>query len=417
MCIQRINNMIDNLNQFNRSKTGVTRLAYTKEEQEAKQFFIQMCEREGMHIREDACGNVIAKRNGWDPSLPAVSCGSHLDSVIQGGKYDGTVGVVAALEVIRRLNEKEVETKHPIELICFAAEESTRFGVSTIGSKAMAGLVDEKRMSGLRDRQGVSLVEAFKACGLNAGRITECKRRKEELKAFFEVHIEQGVTLETQKKQVGIVTSIAAPTRLQVYVKGQASHSGATLMHLRKDALLGGSEIALGLENVAKAESKNGTVATVGVFDVEPGAINIVPGAVNMQIDIRGTSSQSKLNVLNELINIFSRVERNRGLSVEWKMLSVEEPVQLDEAVIKSLSDTCKELELSYILMTSGAGHDAMNMAKICPTGLIFVPSQGGVSHHPDEYTSIENIAAGVDLLESVVKKWAIEIKKNYGRI
>lgn len=409
MSVQRIEQTIEEINQFNSSHRGVTRLAYSEEEQKAKQFLIQLCEQEGLYVRTDACGNVIARREGRNSDLPAVACGSHLDSVIQGGKYDGTVGVVAALEVIRRLNEKGIATEHPIELICFTAEESARFGVSTIGSKAMAGLVEAAELSGLRDKQGVSIAEAFSACGLNIDRLAECKRGREQLKAFFEVHIEQGLTLETENRKIGIVTGIAAPTRLHVHIEGRAAHSGSTAMHLRKDALLGAAEIALALERAAKKEADNGTVATVGVLDVEPGAMNIVPGTVNMKIDIRGTSSRSKSNVLNELFKHFSRVERERSLSVKWQILSDEEPVQLDDEVIKNLADMSKDLQLSYRQMPSGAGHDAMNMARICPTGLIFIPSVGGVSHHPDEYTSIADIAAGIDLLEMAIRKWAVE--------
>jgi hydantoinase/carbamoylase family amidase len=405
--LMRLTTTLNEINKFGSSDKGLMRLAYTKEERKAVEYFTDLCIKEGLQVRIDSCGNLIARREGRNPDLPAVACGSHLDTVIQGGKYDGAIGVVAALEVVRSLNDKGIVTEHPIEIICFACEESSRFGVSTIGSKVMVGDLKKESVAELKDKNGISIREAFIDCSLDLEDWMNCARQKGELKTFLELHIEQGPVLEAENKQIGVVYSIAAPTRLLVHVQGKGSHTGTTPMNLRKDALLGAAEIALDLEFAAQSESMNGTVATVGVCEVKPGAINVIPDSAQLKIDIRGTSAESKSVVLQKLMDSFERLKQKRGLEITWSLLSDERPIQLDAEVIHSLSTTCDKLGISYIQMASGAGHDAMNMAKICPTGMIFVPSRDGLSHHPDEYTSMEQFGVGAALLEEEMMKWA----------
>lgn len=385
----------------------MSRLAYTRELQEANCYFIERCTQLGMSVRIDAAGNLIARREGRFPELPAVACGSHLDTVYQGGRYDGTLGVAAAIEAVNSLHDKGIATKHPIEIISFACEESSRFGVSTIGSKAMTGRLDQESVARLKDRDGISVPRAFADNGLDFERIGLAARKSEELKVFLELHIEQGPVLENGKVQIGVVSGIASPTRLEVTVQGKASHSGTTPMNLRRDALLGAAEIALEVERAAAGESVHGTVATVGVCEVSPGAMNVVPGAASLMIDVRGTETRSKQAVIGRIYRIFSDLERRRGLTIEPRMLSDETPVHLAPEVIRSLCESCGRLGYSWKPMTSGAGHDAMNMAALCPTGLIFVPSRDGLSHHADEYTAPDELGVGAELLELELLKWA----------
>jgi hydantoinase/carbamoylase family amidase len=408
MNLKRLEQTIRVLNQFGSSDKGINRLAYTPAERQAVRALAEMCTEAGMTVRIDSAGNLIARREGSDPNLPAVACGSHLDSVIDGGQYDGVIGVAAALEAVRTLNDEGIATRHPIEIICFACEESSRFGVSTIGSKAMTGALNIESVKGLRDRDGILFCDALSECFLNFQRIGEAVRSKEELKVFLELHIEQGPVLEKAGKPIGIVYGIAAPTRLQARVQGKASHSGTTPMDQRHDAFLGAAEIGLALEEAALAERAHGTVATVGVCTVKPGAMNVIPDAAELKIDIRGTDTASKITVLKKLFVAFSQIEKKRGLTIEWSLLSDEQPVQLDSTVIRSLQDSCRKLGIAFVNMSSGAGHDAMNMARLCPTGLIFVPSRDGLSHHRDEYTATEQIGVGALLLETEIKKWAI---------
>lgn len=407
MNLKRLEQTWRELNQIGYSDKGVMRLAYSSQERQAVRRLAVMCEERGMSVRMDASGNLIARREGLEPHLPAVASGSHLDAVIDGGSYDGIIGVAAALEAVCSLDDQGIVTRHPIEIICFACEESSRFGVSTVGSKAMIGDLDEDAVAGLRDSNGKTFRDALSECSLNGWQLTEAARAAEEVKVFLEMHIEQGPVLENAEKQVGIVYGIAAPTRLQVRIQGKASHTGTTPMNQRQDAFLAAAEIGLLLEEAALAELGYGTVGTVGVCTVKPGAMNVVPDAAELKIDIRGTDVSSKATVLKKLFAGFHRVEVKRGVTVEWNMLSDEQPVLLSEDVIRSLEETCRTLDISYLKMPSGAGHDAMNMARRWPTGLIFVPSKDGVSHHRDEYTPWEQIGVGAMLLEEEIKKWA----------
>lgn len=405
--MERLEQTLADVNQFGFTEEGINRLAYTESEQQAVKYMVKLFEAEGMDVKIDAVGNVIARREGTDPNLPAVVTGSHIDTVYNGGKYDGTLGVVAGLEVIRSLNEQKIETKHPIEVIIFACEESARFGASTIGSMAMIGQFNEEYLT-LVDVDGISLQTAMENCGLDVKHIGQASRKKEEIKVFYELHIEQGPVLENENKQIGIATGIAAPTRYHLEIYGEAAHSGTTPMVLRKDALLGAAEIALSLEDAAHHEKAHETVATIGTCEVIAGAMNVVPGKVELAVDIRSISKQSKENVVAVLKETMKEVERKRSLKIDVMELCDDQPIQLNQDIVQSLVESCETLDLTYHKLPSGAGHDAMMMAKVFPTGLIFVPSKDGLSHNKEEFTPIEQIVAGVTLLQEAMLKEAI---------
>lgn len=401
--IQRYESLFNKINQYNAGEKGITRIAYTNVEQTCVHAFMRMCKAAGMTIRLDQCGNVIARREGRVKGLPPVLVGSHLDTVYQGGKYDGVVGVIAALEVVNRLNEQGIETDHPIEVIAFACEESARFGVSTLGSKAMTGSFDKEKLRHLKDRDGITLEDAFSLCALDLDAVEEASRVDETLKAFIELHVEQGPILQNNEKKIGIVTGIAAPIRIALRVIGKSSHSGTTPMDMRKDALLGASELVLALEQIALAEKRFGTVATVGVLTIESSAMNVIPGEVELKVDIRSTSIESRQRVIDELRETIQEVTTKRSLEIEWQELNAEHPVLLSQEIGEVIQQACEQRELSYQWMASGAGHDAMNMSRVCPTGLIFIPSVDGLSHHPDEFTELDDILLGIDVLEDVI--------------
>ncbi|XRD26294.1 Zn-dependent hydrolase [Lysinibacillus fusiformis] len=407
---ERYQQLLNKMNQYNSGEKGITRVAYTNEEQACLHAFIRLCKDEHLQIHIDPCGNLIARREGKVPGLQPVVMGSHLDTVYQGGKYDGVVGVTGALEVIKRFNEKSIVTKHPIEIIAFACEESSRFGVSTVGSKAMAGLIDKEKYRHLIDRDGISIEEAFAHCGLDFSSVDQANRAGEGFHAFFELHIEQGPMLINYEKKIGIVTGVAAPVRLLMTLNGRASHSGTTPMNMRKDALLGASELALELEKAAIAEQEFGTVATVGILDVVAGSMNVVPGQVELTVDIRSSSVQSRDRVLQHFYTAIANVQQKRLLAIDYKVISSEEPVLLSPSLMKGLESICIEKNLSYQYMQSGAGHDSMNMTRLGPVGLIFIPSVDGLSHHPDEHTDLEDILFGIDVLEEAVLRSAIVI-------
>lgn len=405
---ERIQSTLDQFNVIGPTEQGIQRLAYTKEERHAHELLMELCSQEGMDVRVDEAGNIIARRAGRLPNAPAVAVGSHLDTVYTGGKFDGTAGVVAGLELIRRLNEKDAISDNPIELICFAAEESSRFGMSTIGSKAMTGKLTKETLAKLKDKNGIMFTDALKIAGLIKRNFLEARRGKSELSAFFELHIEQGLELEQRNKQIAIATGIAAPTRLSVVVQGRAAHSGSTSMEMRKDALVAAAQLVLEIEKAAKKEKKYKTVATVGVFDVSPGAMNVVPGMVQFKVDIRGLDNDSKQRVIKEFERECRVLQKQSDIKIHTEVMSKEEPVHLDKGIQEQLKLACRDKNVEPLLIPSGAGHDAMNMAALCPTGLIFIPSYKGISHNPEEYSETDDLVTGVDVLEAAVTRLAI---------
>lgn len=378
---------------------GVTRLAFSPQEAELHRIVGSKLRELGGEVRRDAVGNLIARWPGQDDSLPPVACGSHLDSVPQGGRFDGVAGVVAALAAIRAIRERGIVTRHPLEVIAFVSEESSRFGVATLGSKIMAGLIDPEQYLDLKDAAGITLREALESSGADLAALKGAARRPGELKAFLELHIEQGRVLEERGKKIGIVTAIAAPTRWQITIEGRADHSGATPMGLRRDALAAAAELILAVEQWGRQEAAHQSVATVGVLTVEPGAMNVIPGRVKLGVDIRGIAADSIQRVVEGISRALKEICQRREVSAQVQELSAEKPVPLNPSVTGCIEAVCRELSLPYLFMPSGAGHDAMNMARIAPTGLIFIPCEGGISHNPREKAAVEDIALGAEVL------------------
>lgn len=400
--MSRLKKMFNHLSSYGQQETGINRIAYSKEEQDALAYLIAIAEENGFLTRKDAVGNLIITRLGTDPSLAVIATGSHIDSVYEAGKYDGLVGVISGLEIFLRLNDKQIKTKRSLELIVFACEESARFGVATIGSKVMTGHFKPNILK-LKDKDGVTLKDALIQWGYEPEKLNSAVRKKNEVDYFIELHTEQGPVLERENKEIGLVTGIAAPTRFQVCLKGEASHSGATPMSYRKDALVGASEIILELEKLAYQEVKYKTVATCGVLEIKSGAMNVVPGEVIFQIDIRSINYPSKKRVVDQFTSLVNHVSTKRHLQAEIKLLSDEKPVLLDKPLIKKLEKICLKHKVEFTHLPSGAGHDAMNMSRICKTGMLFIPSKEGISHNPKEYTSFEAIERGVSLLEEII--------------
>ncbi|MCO7127131.1 Zn-dependent hydrolase [Sporolactobacillus shoreicorticis] len=405
---RRFKQTMNEIGRIGGTDRGMKRLAYSREERQATDYFITQCKAAGLSVRIDAAGNVIARRPGTCPELPAVGIGSHLDTVYEGGKYDGTIGVLAALEIVRDLNDRHIRTKHSIDLFAFACEESARFGFSQIGSKAMAGLIKQKDIASLTDKEGQNIQSVFADRGLEFSRLEEARLPKHALAAFMEMHIEQGPILEAKNTPIGVVRGIAAPTRFNICVKGHAAHSGSTPMNQRQDALIGAAEITIELEKEARREMEHGTVATVGDIEIVPGAMNVVPGETHLKVDIRGISRASKDRVVEFLYTFLDHLRATRHLEIGCTLLSDEIPVRMNADIIASIEKVCRWKKIKFIRMPSGAGHDTMNMAALCPVGMIFVPSIGGISHHPDEHTDLHDIMTGIEVLEAAVLERAV---------
>lgn len=395
---------LDKLAEFNSGKQGVTRLAYSKEDVEAKEYFISLMKDVGLDVRIDDFGNIIGRLAGKDNTLPVVATGSHLDTVPEGGKYDGMLGVVGGLAAIKKIKDKG-EVRHPLELIIFANEESSRFGYATMGSKVIIGKGNKNWLKAT-DKDGINFAEALEKLNFKLD-IKKSIIPPEKFKGFVELHIEQGPVLDREDITIGIVETIAAPTRLKVNIEGQAGHSGATPMVGRRDALVSAAMIVLAVQEIATEHADYGTVGTVGVLNVSPGATNVIPGFVEMGIDIRGVNQESIIEALQELKDAISTIAETQDTPILMSVLASDKPVALNKDIQAIIEKTCEKLNVTYKRMPSGAGHDAMNMASITPSAMIFIPCKEGISHNPEEFAETDDIMQGIDVLTDVLYQMA----------
>jgi hydantoinase/carbamoylase family amidase len=387
--------------------TAVTRLAFTEEDEAAHAFILERMAELGLRTRIDAFGNVFGRREGTDPDAPVVLTGSHLDGPPDGGMFDGTVGVVCALEGVRLLNERGVQTVHPIEVAAIRCEHLDRFGLSCLGSRAMAGKLVDEDLDQLRDVQdGQTLRDALGTAGHLRGPLASV-RRGHDLKAFVELHIEQGRVLEDRGERLGVVTSIPGPTRFQVRLRGSADHSGGTPMALRRDALCGAADVVLALERGAQATATS--VGTVGILTARPGAVHTIPGEVELFVDIRGVDIAEKDRLVASFQDEMRAIASRRGLKLESHCSVDELPVPCSPAVRTAIASALDNARLEFIEMASGGGHDAQHMAKITDAGMIFVPSIAGISHTPEERTAWEDLALGTEALAASVERLATQ--------
>ena len=381
---------------------AVTRLVFSIKELRSRQLLIHLMRQAGLKIRIDVIGNITGRFEGTNPRAPAVLAGSHLDTVIHGGKYDGPVGVIGALEAIRTISENQITVQSPLEVVCFVGEESSRFGFSTLGSSLLAGEVKPKDLINAVDPKGTRLEDVLASLGISRRNLKSLKRDPKSLKAYLELHIEQGPILEAKGKRIGLVTSIAAPSRFRVVFKGQADHSGTTPMEMRKDALVASAHLIDYIEKICRKYSsmeRGRVVGTVGAMKIEPGVINAVPGRTELSVDIRSTSAQVKDRVARMVKDQARKIARQRSIGVDILSIREENPVPLDRRLLQLTREVCEKNGIDYEIMPSGAGHDAMQMAKITPAGMIFVPSKRGISHNPLEWTDPGDIALGTQLL------------------
>ncbi len=401
----RVESLIKGLASFTSSVEGVTRLAYSQLDKQAQTWLLNEVRDLELTIRQDAVGNVFLRRNGMDTSLAPVAAGSHLDTVIHGGAYDGMVGVVGALEALYMLQDEDL--KRSVEVIIFRAEESSRFGFATMGSKLLTGSATVEQLSKGTRKDDISFREALVEWGCNPEKAQEANIAAGTYASFSEVHIEQGKVLEMLDKQIGIVKGIAAPTRFKIHVKGVADHSGATPMGMRHDALVAAAKLIVAVNEAATEEKAFGTVGTVGVVDIEPGSINVVPGGATLWVDVRGVDVDSIHRTMASIREAADAVAVLDRVGVTFEMLTSDTPVVLDDVLAQQTEDICKELGYTYHFMNSGAGHDAMHMAKICPTTMVFIPCRGGISHNPAEFATTEQICTGIEVLANILKKEA----------
>lgn len=398
----RVLEILEHLKSFGGSvDKGITRLAYSAEDLAAQKYIMEKMQELGMEVRRDYVGNIFARLPGKNPTLPTIASGSHLDTVKQGGAYDGALGVVAALEAAYAIKEQGLE--HSYEVIIFMAEESTRFGFATIGSKLLAGVGTPETFSSATKKDELSYIEVLKQAGFEPEKYEQVKLDANKYAAFVELHIEQGRVLADSGEAIGVVENIAAPTRMKITIEGVADHSGATPMNFRKDALVSGAKLILAIEEVGKAHSEQGIVTTVGVVDIEPSSINVIPGKVVLWLDLRGVDYEVILEAIEEIHEAVRCVGEADEVKITIDVLTSDKPVRLSKNLADITAGVCQQKNIKYRRMNSGAGHDAMHMAAIMPTTMIFVPSIEGISHNPAEMTSEADIIAGVEVLVETI--------------
>ena len=377
---------------------AVTRVVFTERDREARAWLRELAHEAGLGVRVDAVGNTFYRWQGSEPELAAVATGSHIDAIPNAGMYDGTVGVLGGLEAIRALQSDGFKPRRSIEVILFTSEEPTRFGIGCLGSRLMSGALTPEQAGALRDSLGGSLDDARANAGFT-GDVASVRLQPGQYERFVELHIEQGPQLEREGLDIGIVTAIAAPAAGTMTLTGFGGHAGALLMPDRRDALAGAAEIVLAVERAALATGAVDTVATVGLCNVFPGAVNSVPSRVRLSLDVRDIDLGRRDAVLAEIDAACVEAAKRRGLEIVREVTNADPPTECADDILMAIEASCVAAHAMSKRMVSRAYHDSLFMARICPVAMIFIPSRAGVSHKPDEYSTLESLTRGTEVL------------------
>jgi len=380
-------------------KGGVKRLTLTDVDRQGRDQFVGWCKAAGLEIQVDRIGNIFARRAGTDPQLAPVAMGSHLDSQPSGGKFDGAYGVMAGLEVVRTLNDTGIRTRAPLEVVSWTNEEGSRFVPTLMGSGIFAMVLDLKEILEKKDNDGITVKDALDRIGY-AG-----KAERHELGAYFEAHIEQGPVLEETKTTIGVVLGALGQRWFDVAITGQDSHAGPTPMETRKDALVAASRLVLEVNRIATTFPDYAR-GTVGFMQVKPNSRNVVPGEVRTTVDLRNAKDATLSAMVVELKSSIEKIEKETRTTIAAKEVVYFPPSEFAPDLVESVRSGSKQLGYSHRDIVSGAAHDAVYMARIAPTAMVFVPCEGGISHNEIENARAEDLAAGCNvLLQAVLKK------------
>ncbi|MCS7206513.1 MAG: Zn-dependent hydrolase [Dehalococcoidia bacterium] len=394
---QRLERDLMALARFTQPDLPYTRLAFSAEDRQARQWVVEQMQALGLTVRIDPAANIIGRREGQQPHLPVLMTGSHIDTVRAGGRFDGMVGVVGALEVVRLFNRGGIRTRHPLEVVVFTCEEPTAYGFSPFGSRAMAGQLDIAQVHTATFPDGRRLVDLLRGIGGDPDRLAEARLDPARVLCHLELHIEQGAVMERQGLQVGVVTAIAAPCRAVARFRGRADHAGATPMDERADALCAAAELVLCVERLARSYAE--MVGTVGFLQVHPNMVNVIPGRVDMHLEVRSTSAEDLTLARTSLEKEIHAIGRRRGVETEFAWTHCDEPVTIPPRVRQRLEQACQETGVRWAPIVSRASHDSARLAAVIPVGMLFVPSRNGLSHCPEEWTDYDHVAVGVSVL------------------
>lgn len=400
---KEVEETIDWLSGISAEGPGVTRLLYDESWIKAQHGLKEKFEELGMKVEFDAIGNLFATLEGTEEPESIIASGSHVDTVAEGGSLDGQLGIIAPYLAIKNLIETKGKPKKSLRVISMAEEEGSRFPYGFWGSKNIFGLAEREEVENIKDTDGILFVDAMHKAGFD---FLEEEPKFAKMDAFIEMHIEQGNFLEAEEKSVGVVTAIVGQKRFDVTLKGQANHAGTTLMGYRKDAMEGTARIIVNGIEKAKAAG-DPQVLTFGRVDPLPNTVNVVPGEVSFSIDCRHTDQAALDAFADELVEDMKAIADEMGLEIEIDLWMDEAPVAMDEKIIKTIESVCEERDLDFKVMHSGAGHDSQIFAPHVPTGMIFVPSIGGISHNPAEATKTSDLVQGIEALKSSFEKLA----------
>ncbi|MNL09955.1 Hydantoin utilization protein C [compost metagenome] len=383
-------------------KGGVCRLALTDLDRQGRDLFVRWVQEAGCDVRVDAIGNIFARRPGRNNDLPAVMTGSHIDTQPTGGKFDGNYGVLAGLEVLRTLNDHGVQTEAPLELAVWTNEEGSRFVPVMMGSGVYAGAFTLQHALAQQDREGVSVSQALEAIGY-AGQVAVPPARQDgvpayDVGAYFEAHIEQGPVLEAADTVIGVVTAALGQRWYDVVLTGVEAHAGPTPMPLRRDALLAASELVLAVNQIALAHAPDAR-ATVGWMDVFPNSRNVIPGRVRLTVDLRAADDATLSAMDAALRAAVDAAANSRGVTAQIEQVVYFAPQPFAPALVESVREGARELSLSAMNVVSGAGHDAVYVARVAPAAMIFVPCKDGISHNEIEDARPDHLEAGCNVL------------------
>lgn len=393
----RLNQTLDELGHLGESPDGMDRVAYSPEDIADREYTISLMEQAGLETRIDTAGNIIGRSSGSDDTLPAIALGSHTDTVPKGGKYDGALGVMAAIEVVRTLNERGHLTRHPLEVIDFTNEEGTRFHRWLVGSRSMAGMLEQEDQDAVDD-DGHGLGPCLADIGGDLSRIGEAVRSPGDLAAYFELHIEQGPNLYRSGTQIGVVTGITGRAVFEVEIEGKANHAGTTPMSTRRDALVSASKLVLAIQKMS-AEQEICRVSTVGSIKAVPNAVNVIPGSASIGLEFRDTDMEALAAAEQELRRITVQAEVDDAVDIEVIRHRFTTSVPITAEMQALVAEAAENCDMTWEPLTSGAGHDAQAIATIAPVAMLFVPSVDGISHSSEEFSTPEDCANGAQVL------------------
>ncbi len=410
--IENIKEWLEGIDKFNATPeqgAGTTRLVFSPEEIGARDYMKSVMREIGLTVEEDGIGNIFGSLEGTKPELAPVWSGSHIDTVLHAGMFDGMTGIVAAVEALRAIKDSGERPQRTLKAVIFTSEEPTRFKNGCLGSRAMAGELTYEDCERLTDDQGITLAKQMEMLGYRKEDFSKVCKKQGDVHAMVELHIEQSEKLEQKNLQVGIVKAITAYRTMMFHLKGKQDHAGGTMMSIRRDTVCAMAEIISAAERLAKETGRYETVATVGKIDVYPNATNIISGDTSFSLDLREDDREVQMQVLGKILDFAKKVTKERGIQMSYETFYDDLPAIASPHILSVIEDVCEKENVTYQYMRSGAGHDSQLVSRFAPYAMIFIPCREGISHNPAEHAKYEDIVTGTKVLYETLRQLANE--------